>query len=431
MPMSYVRLVTGVSLTFVLVVALSSAQQDQPGWDDGSAALGGAQILGNAGQRFRVVPLTGFVHPTALAFLPNGDMLVTERAGRLRIVHDFTIDPQPIRGIPPVLENRFQGLWDVALHPRFEENGLVYFTYARPNPDEPVDLPDPSGAAVLARGRFDGGHALTDVEDLFYSNTWISGATTARIVFAPDGKLLMSIGTPSRDKARGGPNRVGTAESAQDPQSHGGKVLRLNDDGTVPDDNPFVDQPRFLPEIYALGFRNPQGLLIHPETGELWDVEHGPQGGDEVNIVRPGRNYGWPVISYGRAYNGSLTQGGSGPELAEPCAPGMEQPFLFWSPVITPSGITLYTGDAFPAWKGHLFIGGLSGSRALHHVVLNTRGYPTRREQLLTELRQRIREVRQGPDDLLYLLTDHVELTDRDANGALLRIEPVPDSSAE
>ena len=425
------RSITAVPLTLVLVVALSSAQQDQPGWDDTSNVLPSTpQVLGNAAQRFRVVPLTGFRHPTALAFLPNGDMLVTERGGDLRSVHDFALDPQPISGIPPVFENRFQGLWDVALHPRFADNGFVYFPYARRNPDEPADLRDPSGAAVLARGRFDGDHALTDVQDLFFSNTWISGATTARIVFDRDGKVLMSIGTPSRDKQRGGPNRIGTAESAQDPGSHAGKVLRLNDDGTVPDDNPFVDTPDYLPEIYALGFRNPQGLLIHPETGDLWNVEHGPQGGDEVNIVRPGGNYGWPVISYGRAYNGSLTQGGSGPERAEPCAPGMEQPFLFWTPVITPSGLALYTGDAFPAWKGHLFIGGLSGSRALHHVVLNTRGYPTRREQLLTELKQRIREVRQGPDDLLYLLTDHTDLTDDSTNGALLRIEPVSDPSA-
>ena len=157
----------------------------------------------------------------------------------------------------------------------------------------------------MARGRFDGDHALTEVRDLFVSNTWISGATTARIVFARDGTLFMSIGTPSRDTARGGPNRVGSAESAQDPGSHAGKVLRLNDDGTVPSDNPFVGRHGYLPKIYAMGFRNPQGLIIHPQTGELWDVEHGPQGGDEVNIVRAGRNYGWPVVSYGRAYNGA------------------------------------------------------------------------------------------------------------------------------
>jgi glucose/arabinose dehydrogenase len=281
--------------------------------------------------------------------------------------------------------------------------------------------------SVLARGRFDGGHALTDVQDLFVSNTWISGATAARIVFAPDGKLFMSIGAPSRDHEHGGPNRVGTAESAQDPASHAGKVLRLNDDGTVPSDNPFVGRPGYKPEIYALGFRNPLGLIIHPRTGELWDAEHGPQGGDEVNIIKAGRNYGWPVISLGRAYGGDLTEGGSGPELAEPCAPGMEQPFLFWVPIIAPGGMVLYTGDKFPAWKGNLFVGGLR-STALHRVVMNTRGLPTRREALMTELKQRIREVRQGPDGLLYLLSEQVGTG---PEGAVLKIEPLPSISAQ
>jgi len=430
--MKAVRSATVIPLTLVLVVALSGAQQNTPSSRDAPDTLSNSPlVLGTPGQRFRVVPLKGFLHPTALAFLPNKDMLVAERGGQLRIVHDFTLDPQPISGLPQVFENRFQGLWDVAIHPRFEDNQLVYFTYSKRNPDEPLDLDDPSGVAALARGRFDGDHTLTDVRDLFVSNTWISGATTARIVFSSDGTIFMSIGTPSRDTERGGVNRVGTAESAQDPASYAGKVLRLNDDGTVPRDNPFLDEPEYQPEIYAMGFRNPQGLIIHPQTGELWSVEHGPQGGDEVNIVRPGMNYGWPVVSYGRAYNGSLTQGGSGPELAEPCAPGMEQPFLFWTPVITPSGLALYTGDRFPAWKGNLFVGGLSGSRALHRVVLNRRGYPTRRQTLLTELKQRIREVRQGPDGLLYLLTDHADQTDVDPNGALLRIEPVLDSSAQ
>ena len=432
MKAAFRRFAAALPLTLVLIVALSSAQQNQSDSGDTPDTLSSApQIFGTSPQQFRVVPLKGFHHPTALAFLPNGDMLVTELAGRLRIVHDFGLDPQPISGIPTVLETRFQGLWDVALHPRFEDNQLVYFTYSKRNPDEPADIREPSGSAVLARGRFDGDHALTDVRDIFVSNTWISGATTARIVFDSDGTVFMSIGTPSRDQQRGGPNRIGTAEHAQDPASHAGKILRLNDDGTVPSDNPFVDEPGYLPTIYAMGFRNPQGLIIHPQTGDLWDVEHGPQGGDEVNIIRPGRNYGWPVVSYGRAYNGSLTEGGSGPVMAEPCAPGMEQPFLFWTPVITPSGLALYTGDQFPAWKGNLFVGGLSGSRALHRVVLNNRGFPTRRQMLLTELKQRIREVRQGPDGLLYLLTDHADQSDADPNGAVLRIEPAPDSSAQ
>jgi aldose sugar dehydrogenase len=422
-----------VSLTLILIVAVSSAQQRAPQDERGRATAYGVgpdtlpsepQILRTAEQRVRVVPLKGLVRPWALAFLPNGDILLTERPGRLRIVHNFVLDPRPISGIPAVLQHTHQGLWDVAVHPRFAENRWIYFTYAKPNPNENVSPNQrPSGTSVLARGRFDGGHALTDVEDIFVSNTWISGATAARIAFAPDGKIFMSIGSPSRDTQHGGPNRVGTAESAQDQGSHAGKVLRLNDDGTVPADNPFMGNAAYKPEIYALGFRNPLGLIIHPQTGELWDAEHGPQGGDEVNIIRAGRNYGWPVISFGRAYGGNLTQAGSGPELAEPCAPGMEQPFLFWFPNITPGGMALYTGDKFPAWKGNLLIGGLDSTQ-LHRVYLNQRGLPTYRKSLLTELKQRIREVRQGPDGLLYLTTD------QDA-GALLRIEPLSEESSK
>ncbi len=415
-----------VSVTLILVVAVGSAQPGQR--DDAPATPPRTpQTLSTGGQQFRVVPLPGLTFPWALAFLPNADILVTERPGRLRIVRNFVLDPQPIAGIPAVLATQFQGLWDVAVHPRFADNGWIYFTYAKARPNETVSpeargtAQGQSAAAVLARGRFDGGHTLTDVKDLFVSNTWISGATAARIAFATDGTLFMSIGTPSRDREHGGPNRVGTAESAQDPASHAGKILRFNDDGTVPKDNPFVGKPGYQPEIYAMGFRNPLGLIVHPRTGELLDAEHGPQGGDELNVIRAGRNYGWPIISFGRAYSGQLTQGGSGPELSEPCAPGLEQPFLFWVPSIMPGGMAIYTSDKFPLWRGHIFIGGLA-SRQLHHVVLNNSGLPTRRESLLTELKQRIRDVRQGPDGLLYMLTDHSE-------GALLRLEPVAERS--
>jgi glucose/arabinose dehydrogenase len=405
--------------TIVLVLVVVARSEEQGG-REGPALSPASQVLGVSGQRFRVTPLMGFSYPWAIAFLPNGDMLVTERPGRLRLVHDFVLDPKPIDGVPPVLSTQFQGLWDVAIHPRFNENRLIYLTYAKKNPSETLPsnatgLQGPSGASVLIRARLEG-HALTDVKELFVSNTWISGATAARIVFARDGKLFMSIGAPSRDQQHGGPNRVGTAESAQDPASHAGKVLRLNDDGSVPADNPFVGRAGYKPEIYALGVRNPLGLILHPDTGELMDAEHGPQGGDEVNFIKAGKNYGWPVVSYGRAYSGQLTEGGSGPELAEPCAPGMEQPFLFWAPNIMPGGMTIYTGDRFPAWKGSIFIGGLQSTQ-LHRVVINNRGNPTRRESLMTELKQRIREVRQGPDGLLYLLTDMTA-------GAVLKLEP-------
>lgn len=380
------------------------------------------QVIGRAGEQLRVTPVKGLERPWALAFLPNGDMFVTERPGRLRIIRrDLTLDPVPMGGIPKVLASAYKGLMDVALHPDFERNRLVYFTYSKvlPGESETRDwdtLVGPAGTAVLARGRYDGRHALTAVKDLFVADAATSGVSAARIVFGRDGKVYMSIGAPSRDLARGGTNRVGTAEEAQDPGSHSGKVLRLNDDGTPPPDNPFTHRAGYRPEIFALGIRNTTGLIVHPDTGEIWAVDHGPMGGDEVNIIRAGRNYGWPVVSYGRAYSGERTGAGSGPEQASSSAPGMEDPILFWSPNIAPGGMAIYTGDRFPAWKGHLFIGGLRSTQ-LHRVALHRGGLPGGHQALLTELAQRIREVRQGPDGLLYLLTDH------DA-GALLRVEP-------
>ena len=417
-------------LTMCLFIAISNAQQGRRGIGPDTLP-DEPQILGFGDQQFRVVPIKGFFRPSAVDFLPNGDVLVAERSGGLRIIRDGVLDPEPIRGMPEVL-NSFGGrlgLWDVAVHPQFAENRLVYFTYLKPDssddvPEDPAVSQAPAGTSVLARGRFDGANALTDVEDIFVSDARVSGFSVARLIFAPDGKIFMSIGMPLRDREHGGGNRVGTAEQAQEPGSHAGKILRLNDDGTAPEDNPFVGDPAYRPEIYALGFRDPLGLIIHPETGELWEVEHGPQGGDELNIVRPGRNYGWPIVSYGRAYTGEATigTGGTGPELPAPCAPGMEQPLLYWYPVISPGGMALYTGDAFPAWQGSLFVGGMSTTQ-LQRVVFNQRGLPVRHIPLLTELNQRIRDVKQGPDGLLYVTTDHEA-------GAVLRIEPLDDAAA-
>ena len=419
-----------VVLTMCLFIAISNAQQGRRGIGPDTLP-DEPQILGFGDQRFRVVPIKGFFRPSAVDFLPNGDILVAERSGGLRIIRDGVLDPEPIRGMPEVhggFGGRL-GLWDVAVHPQFAENRLVYFTYLKPDasedvPEDPAVFQGLAGTSVLARGRFDGANALTDVEDIFVSDARVSGFSVARLIFAPDGKIFMSIGMPLRDREHGGGNRVGTAEQAQEPGSHAGKILRLNDDGTAPEDNPFVGDPAYRPEIYALGFRDPLGLIIHPETGELWEVEHGPQGGDELNIVRPGRNYGWPIVSYGRAYTGEATigTGGTGPELPEPCAPGMEQPLLYWYPVISPGGMAYYTGDAFPAWKGDIFVGGMSTTQ-LQRIVLNQRGLPVRHIPLLTELNQRIRDVKQGPDGLLYVTTDHEA-------GAVLRIEPLDDAAA-
>jgi glucose/arabinose dehydrogenase len=365
----------------------------------------------SAAHRFRLTPIKGLSRPFALAFLPDGAMLVTERAGRLRVVRDGVLDPRTIAGMPEVLDVRLKGLQDIALHPRFAENRLIYFTYYKLKPGE-KDV----GTATLGRARFDGGYTLSDVEDIFVSDAWCATPSAARIAFDRDGRtLFMAIGVPIRL------NRPNTAqpEDSQNPGSHAGKVLRLNDDGTVPPDNPFVGRAEYKPEIYALGIRNSLGLFVHPQTGELWEHENGPMGGDEINIIKSGRNYGWPVVSYGRAYSGDLTGDTSGPLTTDHLAPGMESPFLFWVPSIAPSGFLLYTGERFDRWNGNLFVGGMRGT-VLQRIVLNAKGLPVTRESMLTDLKQRIRDIRQGPDGLIYLLTD-------ETHGAILKLEPLRD----
>jgi glucose/arabinose dehydrogenase len=366
-----------------------------------------AEIVSVA-QTFRVTPIKGLSRPFAMVFLPDGSMLVTERAGQLRVVRDGVVDPEPLVGMPAVLDLRLKGLQDLALHPRFAENRLVYFTYYKPKPGE-KDV----ATATLARARWDGGRSLSDVQDIFVSDAWCATPSAARIAFDRDGKtLFLAIGVPIRL------SRPNTAqpEDSQNPGNHAGKVLRLNDDGTVPSDNPFVGKPGYKPEIYALGIRNSLGLFVHPQTGELWEHENGPMGGDEINIIRAGKNYGWPVVSYGRAYSGDLTGDASGPLTGEHNAPGMEPPFLFWVPSIAPSGFLYYTGDRFEYWKGNLFVGGMRGTM-LQRIVLNAKGLPVTRETMLTDLKQRIRDIKQGPDGLIYLLTD-------ETHGAILRLEP-------
>jgi glucose/arabinose dehydrogenase len=378
------------------------------------------------------VRINGLKRPWALAFLPDGSILISERAGRLRIVRDGVLDPQPISGIPPVVDRWLKGLNDIAVHPRFAENKLIYFTYYKPKPGS-KDV----ATATLARGRFDGGAVLTDVRDLFVADAWTGAPSASRIVFGRDGKIYMTIGVPFRGHPAGEVN----AEDAQNPGSHAGKVLRLNDDGSVPTDNPFVGQAGYKPEIYALGIRNALALVVHPATGEIWENENGPQGGDEINVIRPGRNYGWPIISYGRAYNGQL-EDASGPSSEVPLAPGLEQPLLYWVPAIAVSGMTVYTGDRFSGWKGNILVGGLRSAQ-LQRVVLDQRGLPAHRESMLTELKLRIREVRQGPDGFVYLLasrpakpgTETIHgnrlspgqppVEEDDETGVLLKLEPV------
>ena len=348
--------------------------------------------------KIRVSVVTnGLSHPWAMAFLPDGSMLVTERPGRLRFVRKGVLDPHAVSGVPQVRTDGNGGLMDVALHPQFADNRLVYLTYTKP-------MGNGMGAPALARGRLEAG-VLTDIRDLlvtdaFEGNSGLNG----RVAFGRDGKVYMSTG-----------GNVGKV--AQDPTSLRGKILRLNDDGSVPHDNPFVGHADYRPEIYTLGHRNTLGLIVHPETGVIWNHENGPNGGDEINILLPGRNYGWPVVSFGRDYSGERI-------TDHPTREGMESPLVVWLPAIAVAGMAVYTGDEFPAWRGNVFVGslrqgGIPGTGHLQRIVFNEKTEELRRESILTELRQRIREVREGPDGLLYLLTD-------EDDGALLRIEPAP-----
>ncbi len=387
------------------------------------------QVLGTGAMKYRVVPIKGLVTPWALAFLPNGDILVTERPGRLRIIRKGVLDPQPIAGLPEVSTLAvLAGLMDVAVHPRYAENKLIYFTYSKPAPGPRDDIvwsgnqktkgrPRAVVRATLARARFDGGTALTDVRDLLVADAESQGTSGARIVFTKDGKIIMTVGMPTR-------HGVGTADDAQNPANHAGKILRLNDDGTVPSDNPFVGKAGYRPELFALGIRNAIGLFVHPETGEIWETENGPMGGDEINIIKPGKNYGWPVVSYGMDYSGNQEGGSSGTQSSDRVKKGMEEPFYYWNPSPAATGIIIYTGDKFPAWKGNIFVGAMGGehlgARQLHRIVLSSKGRPQRGgdQSVLAELRQRIRDVKQGPDGNIYV-------TDDEAEGAVLRMEPV------
>ena len=351
-------------------------------------------------QTIRVVVVTRqLANPWSMAFLPDGAVLVTERAGRLRVIRDGVLDPAPVAGAPRVRQVRLAGLLDLAIHPKFAENHWVYLTYSKPGENGLL-------ATTLARGTWNGS-ALTDLRDLFIAEPWVdaNGGAASRIAFGRDGLLYMTTGAS-----------LSNTMQAQDPSHHKGKVLRLRDDGSVPADNPFVGRAGYKPEIYSLGHRNQLGLAIHPDTGAVWANENGPNGGDEINIIRPGANYGWPIVSMGRAYEGPW-QGAFSKE-------GMEPPHVYWMPAIGVSGMAFYTGDRFPVWKGNVFVGAMRvgeipGTGHLQRVVFNERGEEIRREMLLTELHQRIRDVRQGPDGLLYLLTD-------ENPGALLRLEPVP-----
>jgi glucose/arabinose dehydrogenase len=378
-----------------------------------------------------VVVAKGLKHPFSLALLPSGDALVSERGGPMRLVHNVGggggggaagadaggkggagaggaplsgLDPDPIAGLPalsPAYRNG--GLHDIVLHPQFAKTQLVYFTFNEPGKaGDPTAKPPTHQESILAvfRARF-AGHALTHVERIFTAGE--SGYTGgSRLAFGKDGSLYLTTGAPFSDQA-------------QRLDSVYGKVLRLTADGKVPADNPFVGRSDARPEVFSYGHRDHLGLAVQPETGVVLNAEHGPNGGDEVNLILPGRDYGWPKVSFGRSYEG--------PRISEsPVAEGVEQPIIVWLPSIAPSGLTFYRGERFPAWKGNLFIGSsrrgeVPRTGGLERVVFNDKLEDVRRETLLTDLHQRIRDVRQGADGLLYLITD-------EDDGALLRIEP-------
>jgi len=403
---------TLLALLVIAMVASMTAQQNVPfqnGIPVAPTGLAGkplpdrpVEYATGEGQKIRVsVFARGLENPWSIAFLPDGSMLVTERPGRLRVIRNGALVAQPVTGGPIAyvagesgLPGAVHGYMDIALHPKFAENHYVYISYNKPAGAGTKQV------AALARAKFDG-KALTELKDIFVTDS--SG--TSRIAFAKDGTLFMTTtGTDPQN-----------ANAPQSPGSLMGKVLRFKDDGTVPADNPFVKTPGARPEVYSIGHRSSLGLALHPGTGEMWLNENGPNGGDEINILKPGRNYGWPVVSYGRQYTGPW-------QNDRPGHAGFEPPLVIWVPSIAVSGMTFYTGDKLPKWKGDVFVGALRtgeipGTGHVERILFNDKMEELRRESLLVDLRQRIRDIRQGLDGLLYVLTD-------EKAGAILRIEP-------
>jgi glucose/arabinose dehydrogenase len=362
---------------------------------------GQAAMVRSALHDFHVVPVAeNLVTPWSVAFLPDGDMLITERPGRLRIVRNGTLLPDVVTGVPDVFAEGQGGLLDVLPHPNFASNRLLYLSYAAPNGGE--------STTVVARGRFENDR-LENVEEIFVAQSQGRGHYGSRLAFHPDGSLFITVGerqAPSTGDLE--------AHPAQDLSNHHGTIIRLNDDGSVPDDNPFVGQVGTLPEIWSYGHRNPQGLVIHPETGDVWITEHGPQGGDELNLVQPGNNYGWPVVGYGVNYGSGLAIH-EGTQRAD-----MESPVHFWVPSIATSGLAFYSGDRFPGWQGNLLVGGLAGEQ-IDRLTMSPDGKTVVRRETILQGMGRVRDVREGLDGYVY-----VSIEDRaGAPTSVVRLEPV------
>jgi glucose/arabinose dehydrogenase len=367
-----------------------------------------ALVLETSGAKIRVVLVAdGLVAPWDLAFLPDGNLLVTESSGALRIVEKGVLNPAAVWKAPSPDGNDV--LHGLVLHPDFALNRFVYASYLKDGGEKGQTL-------AISRGRLEG-TTLKDVREIFVADAWENArnATAGRMLFGPDRTLYVTVG--DRDRLCCGPQDDNSIRMrSQSLADHAGKVLRLTDDGGVPQDNPFVGRANARGEIFTYGNRNGYGLAFHPDTGELWELEIGPMGGDEVNILKPGANYGWPLVSMGRNYSGTLVSD-------QPFArAGMENPRVFWVPQISPSGLLFYTGDTFPAWKGSLFVGALSGLQ-VQRIAFNQPGQAERREPLLTEMRSRFRDVEQGPDGFIYLTTEQRYGSGK-PDGTIIRLEP-------
>jgi glucose/arabinose dehydrogenase len=366
-----------------------------------SAALPAQERGYSAYHDFRIVTVAdGLVRPWSLGFLPGGDMLITEKPGRLRLVRDGRLLEDPVAGLPPVFAEGQGGLLDVVPHPGFENNRLLYLSYSKP-------LADGESTTAVIRGRLEN-ERLVDVEELFEAQSRGRGHYGSRLAFDGEGHLFITVGDRQVP-----PQGDLEAHPAQDLSNHHGVVIRLNDNGSVPDDNPFVGQDGARPEIWSYGHRNAQGLVADPASGNVWITEHGPQGGDELNLIMASANYGWPVIGYGVNY-----QSGSAIHAATH-RDGMEQPKKVWVPSIGVSGLALYQGEAFPNWRGHLLAGGLSGQRI---TLLELDGQEVVREETLVRGIGRVRDVRIGPEGYVYIALD-----DRDGEpSSIVRLVPVP-----
>jgi glucose/arabinose dehydrogenase len=371
-------------------------------------SAGAAQILEVPGGRIRVVTVaSGLFHPWSLAFLPDGRLLVAERDGRLRMIRNDALQSDVVWTSPTPPGQGADALHGLAVHPRFAQNGLVYVSYPKNGPR--------GNTLAVARGHLQGS-TLAEVTEIFVADAWeTSGNLAGHMMFGPDSTLYVMVGDRDRLCCTGTEDNS-LRMKAQALDNHVGKTLRLKDDGGVPPDNPFVGKAGAKPEIFTYGHRNGYGLAIHPDTGELWQAEIGPMGGDEVNILIAGHNYGWPLVSTGRNYTGSLVSD-------QPWArPGMDNPRIHWVPSISPSSIMFYTGDKFPRWKNSLFVGALT-TRQLLRIAFSQPSQAERREPLLVPLNIRVRDIAQSPDGYIYIATEQAIRGDA-ADGTVLRIEP-------